>query len=216
LHLLKQARHSIEWHNCGFLAAGKKSELIDGGEAIAEATLQSKEAWSSDLARYDIHHLRFDPNQPLKLQVGNEGEPLPLGLPDAGLQLTVEDPDTGQGTVSLKLPWSKRDQRKHIPKETSLIKVPRDISKLLQEQLQKQAEGWLDGNERLPAAMVQLLEGQPTLSALSSELAKDYGQVSERLAGFLAEYSGITLVLQGPPGSGKSTVTGLVIAQLAK
>jgi len=41
-------------------------------------------------------------------------------------------------------------------------------------------------------------------------------QVSEQLAGFLAEHSGITLALQGPPGTGKTTVASQVIAQLAK
>jgi len=73
-------------------------------------------------------------------------------------------------------------------------------------------------SERLPAAMVQLLERHPLpeLRALNSELAKNPGQVSERLAGFLAGHSGITLALQGPPGTGKTTVVSQVIAQLAK
>jgi len=205
----------VEW--CAYLGRRDKSpsELFDDSEAIAKATWQSK-TWSSGRARAYVHHFRFDPNQPLKLQVGTGVGALTLELPDTGLKLAVAALDAAQGTVSLKLPWSKRDQR--IPKETSLIKVPVDISKSLRERLQEQAEGWLERNQQLPAAMVQLLERQPLpkLRALNSELAKDPGQVSGRLAGFLARHSGITLALQGPPGSGKTTVASQVIAQLVK
>jgi len=47
-------------------------------------------------------------------------------------------------------------------------------------------------------------------------LQKKPGQVNERLAGFLAGHSGITLALQGPSSTGKTTVASQVIAQTAK
>ena len=106
-----------------------------------------------------------------------------------------------------------------IPKGlTSLIKVPADISKSLRESLEGQAETWIDRNQRLPAAIQQLLKRQPlpALKALNTELKGDPERVGELLTAFLARNSGITLALQGPPGTGKSTVTGQVIAQLVK
>ena len=96
--------------------------------------------------------------------------------------------------------------------------MPADISKSIRASLEEQAEGWIDRNQRLPAAIQQLLERQPLpeLKALNGELKGDPIRVSELLTEFLASNRGITLALQGPPGTGKSTVTGQVIAQLAK
>ena len=89
-----------------------------------------------------------------------------------------------------------------IPKGlTSLIKVPADISKSLRESLEGQAETWIDRNQRLPAAIQQLLKRQPlpALKALNTELKGDPERVGELLTAFLARNSGITLALQGPP-----------------
>lgn len=200
-------------------------ELIDDGEAIAAAEWTGMEERPSARTGADIHHFRFDPSQPLKLHGGDGDKRLQLELPDTGLKLDVDALDAEQGRVSLKLPWSKRDQRiangdgEGIPKgPTSLIKVPADISKSLRENLEEQAEGWVDRNQRLPAAIQQLLERQPlpALQALNSELKSDPNRVSALLTEFLASNNGITLALQGPPGTGKSTVTGQVIAQLAQ
>ena len=200
-------------------------ELIDDGEAIAAAEWTGMEERPSARTGADIHHFRFDPSQPLKLHGGDGNKRLQLELPDTGLKLDVDALDAEQGRVSLKLPWSKRDQRiangdsEGIPKgATSLIKVPADISKSLRESLGEQAEAWIDRNQKLPAAIQQLLERQPlpALKALNSELKGNPNRVGELLTEFLASNSGITLALQGPPGTGKSTVTGQVIAQLAK
>ena len=200
-------------------------ELIDDGEAIASAEWTGMEERPSARTGADIHHFRFDPSQPLKLHGGDGDKRLQLELPDTGLKLDVDALDAEQGRVSLKLPWSKRDQRiangdgEGIPKgPTSLIKVPADISKSLRDSLEEQAGDWIDHNQKLPAAIQQLLERQPlpALKALNVELKGDPNQVGGLLTEFLASNSGITLALQGPPGTGKSTVTGQVIAQLAK
>ena len=46
------------------------AELIDDGEAIAEAQWVGMDPRPSARTGADIHHFRFDPAQPLKLQGG--------------------------------------------------------------------------------------------------------------------------------------------------
>jgi len=171
----------------------------------------------------DIHHFRFEPSQPLKLHAGAGDGRLTVELPATSLKLDVDALDAERGTLSLKLPWSKRDQRlangegEGIPQDaTSVIKVPADISKSLRERLEEQAMAWVHEHQAIPPAILQLLERQPlpALQQLNAAIAGDPNAVADALAGFLQEHSGISLALQGPPGTGKTTVTGQVIAQL--
>ncbi len=199
------------------------ADLIDDGEAIAEACWRSMEPRESKLTGADYHTFSFDPAQPLKLRAGSGDRALQLEIPETGLKVSVESLDAERGRVTLKLPWRKRDQRRAnglgdgIPERlTSLIKVPADISEKLRESLLEQANAWLVGTQPLPPAMLQLLERQPIaeLVALNAAITAEPGSVASRLANFLANCSGCTLALQGPPGTGKSTVTAQVIAQL--
>jgi len=199
------------------------ADLIEDGEAIAEACWRSVEPRESKLTGADYHTFSFDPTQPLKLRADSGDRGLQLEIPDTGLKVSVDSLDAERGRVTLKLPWRKRDQRRAdglsdgIPEQfTSLIKVPADISEKLRESLLEQAQGWLAGSQPLPPAMVQLLERQPIaeLEALNAAIAEEPGTVANRLANFLVNCSSCTLALQGPPGTGKSTVTGQVIALL--
>jgi predicted RecB family nuclease len=198
-------------------------ELIDDGEAVAEVKWVGMDERPSARTGADIHHFRFDPSQPLKLHAGNGDGRLTVELPATGLKLNVDALDSEQGTLSLKLPWSKRDQRlangegEGIPKErTSIIRVPEDFSKSLRERLEEQAMEWVHENKLIPKAIVQLLERKPLkeLNELNAVIAGDPNAVAGALASYLQEHSGISLALQGPPGTGKTTVTGQVIAQL--
>jgi predicted RecB family nuclease len=201
------------------------TELIDDGEAIAEAQWVGMDPRPSALTGADIHHFRFDHAQPLKLHGGGESGRLRLELTATGLTLDVDALDGELGTVSLKLPWSKRDARianregegEGIPRElASMIKVPADFSKSLRERLEEQAVGWIHHNKPIPLAIVQLLERQPLpeLKTLNASIEADPRTVATQLAEFLQAHSGIALALQGPPGTGKTTVTGQVIAHL--
>ncbi len=198
-------------------------DLIDDGEAIAEARWVGMEERSSARTGADIHHFRFDPTQPLNLHAGGGDGRLTVKLPASGLKLDVDALDGELGTLSLKLPWSKRDQRisngegDGIPKgPTSVIKVPADISKSLRERLEEQAMAWVHENKPIPQAILQLLERRPLpeLKALNAAIEGDPNGVAGSLAAFLKQHSGISLALQGPPGTGKTTVTSQVIAQL--
>lgn len=199
------------------------ADLIDDGEAIAEARWRSVEPRESKLTGADYHTFSFDPAQPLKLRAESGDRGLLVEIPETGLKLAVESLDAERGRVTLKLPWRKRDQRRAdglgdgIPDQlTSLIKVPADISEKLRDSLLEQANAWLAGSEPIPPAMLQLLERQPIadLVALNAAVEAEPASVATRLADFLVQSSGCTLALQGPPGTGKSTVTGQVIAQL--
>jgi predicted RecB family nuclease len=199
------------------------ADLIDDGEAIAEARWRGVESRESKLTGADYHTFSFDPAQPLKLRADSGDRGLLLEIPETGLMLAVDSLDAERGRVTLKLPWRKRDQRRAdglsdgIPETlTSLIKVPADISEKLRDSLLEQAKAWLAGRQPLPPAMLQLLERQPIaeLVALNRAIAAEPDSVAGRLASFLTNSSGVTLALQGPPGTGKSTVTGQVIAQL--
>jgi uncharacterized protein len=199
------------------------ADLIDDGEAIAEARWRSVEPRESKLTGADYHTFSFDSAQPLKLRAETGDRGLLVEIPETGLKLAVESLDAERGRVTLKLPWRKRDQRRAdglgdgIPDQlTSLIKVPADISEKLRDSLLEQANAWLAGSQPIPPAMLQLLERQPIadLVALNAAVEAEPASVATRLADFLVKSSGCTLALQGPPGTGKSTVTGQVIAQL--
>ena len=198
-------------------------ELIDDGEAIAEARWKSVEARASKLTGADYHTFAFDPSQPLKLSAGSGDRGLQLEIPSTGLKVSVESLDAERGRVTLKLPWKKRDQRRAagfsdgIPEGlSSLIKVPADITESLRESLLEQANCWLSGGKGLPKALLQLLERQPVaeLAGLNEAICAEPVSVIGRLSAFLAGCGAAALALQGPPGTGKSTVTAEVIAQL--
>jgi uncharacterized protein len=199
------------------------SDLIDDGESIAEVRWCSVEARQSQRTGADYHTFSFDPSQPLKL-ASKESERAPqLEIADTGLKLDLDELDNERGRVTLKLPWSKRDQRlanglgDGIPEElTSLIAVPSDITEKLRESLLDQAQRWIGGQDPIPEAMVQLLERRPIpeLKRLNEEIAADPSCITKQLSTFLADRHGFTVALQGPPGTGKSTVTGQVIADL--
>ncbi|MCH9714668.1 MAG: TM0106 family RecB-like putative nuclease, partial [Cyanobacteria bacterium] len=200
------------------------AELIDDGEAIAEARWTSMEARESKRTGADYHTFLFDPSQPLKLSAGNSDRGLQLEIPETGLKLSVESLDAERGRVTLKLPWRKRDQRRAdgfsdgIPQSlTALIKVPADISEMLRDSLLEQANGWFADSQLLPLAMFQLLNRQPVaeLVELNEAIRAEPDSVIGRLTAFLANCGAVALALQGPPGTGKSTVTAQVIAQLA-
>ncbi|MDA7437485.1 TM0106 family RecB-like putative nuclease [Synechococcus sp. AH-601-P06] len=199
------------------------ADLIDDSEAIAEARWVGVEERPSARTGADIHHFRFDPSQPLKLHAGGGDGRLTVELPGSGLKLDVDALDGELGTLSLRLPWSKRDQRiangedEGIPKgPTSVIKVPADISKSLRERLEEQAMAWVHENKPIPQAILQLLERKPLpeLKEVNAAIKGEPSGVANALAAFLQQHSGISLALQGPPGTGKTTVTGQVIAQL--
>ena len=64
-------------------------ELIDDGEAIAEARWKSVEARASKLTGADYHTFAFDPAQPLKLSAGSGDRGLQLEIPSTGLKVSV-------------------------------------------------------------------------------------------------------------------------------
>jgi uncharacterized protein len=158
------------------------TDLIDDGEAIAEARWRSVEPRESKLTGADYHTFSFDPGQPLKLRADTGDRGLQLEIPESGLKLAVDSLDAERGSVTLKLPWKKRDQRRAdglsdgIPDRlTSLIKVPADISEKLRESLLEQANAWLADHQLVPATMLQLLERQPIaeLAALNAAIAAE-------------------------------------------
>lgn len=199
------------------------TDLIDDGESIAEARWRSVQPRESKRTGADYHTFSFDPSQPLKIGARDPDRSPQLEIADTGLKLDIDALDAERGQVTLKLPWSKRDQRRAegigdgIPEQLcSLIAVPADITEKLRDSLLEQANAWLSGASPIPQAMVQLLERQtlPELKPLNDAVAADPACVAARLADFLANRSGCTIALQGPPGTGKTTVTGQVIADL--
>jgi uncharacterized protein len=199
------------------------AELFDDGDSIAEARWHRVQSSQSQRTGADYHSFRFDPAQPLKL-VAKAGERAPqLEIAETGLKLDVDDLDAEQGTVTLKYPWSRRDQRRADGLDdgisdglTSLIAVPSDISEKLRESLLAQAQRWVAAEAPIPAAMVQLLERRPIaeLKGLNAAVEANPARMAAELSAFLAAQTGITMALQGPPGTGKSTVMGQVIADL--
>lgn len=199
------------------------TDLIDDGESIAEARWRSVQPRESQRTGADYHTFSFDPSQPLKIGARDADRSPQLEIADTGLKLDIDALDAERGQVTLKLPWSKRDQRRSeglgdgIPDQLcSLIAVPADITEKLRGSLLEQANAWLSEASPIPQAMVQLLERQalPELKPLNAAVSADPSAVAARLTDFLANSSGCTLALQGPPGTGKTTVTGQVIAYL--
>ncbi|WP_236550522.1 TM0106 family RecB-like putative nuclease [Cyanobium sp. Copco_Reservoir_LC18] len=211
----------VEWWAFFERLEQNPDERFADAEVIAAATLESIEEKETARATHKELTYRFDTEQPLKLR-NTSGNLLRLYLPEEELSLAAEL-DDDDGKVVLKLPGKKERERADagrpisLPARTDLVLFPPDISQHLRAHLARQASGWVDAKEPLPAAMQHLLERRtmPELEPINARTRQDPGRTPAELAGFLATANGVALALQGPPGTGKTTVTAELIAQLA-
>ncbi|MEB3332747.1 MAG: TM0106 family RecB-like putative nuclease [Synechococcaceae cyanobacterium] len=105
-----------------------------------------------------------------------------------------------------------------LPGICDLIPLPKQIYKRMLPDLVRQAQAWVNAHQPLPAAMQHLLERRaiPALRDLNAVIRLNPEATAVELAAFLGSADGLTLSLQGPPGSGKTTVTGELIARLVQ
>jgi uncharacterized protein len=208
----------VEWWDFYARLEQPPEERLDDPEVIVAARLESDETRQLPRSRQRLLTYSFDCNQPLKL---NDGAGLTLYLTEAEIPLSAKlDEETG--TVVLTLPDSTQQTRLQsgrpvtIPEQTDLILFPPDISQHLRPHLAGQAEGWVEGKD-LPAAMLHLLERRrmPELEPINERTRLNPAGTATDLAAFLSDADGVALSLQGPPGSGKTTVTAEIIARLS-
>jgi uncharacterized protein len=207
----------VEWWEFFARLELPPEERLDDPEVIVAAKLEGVEPRQLPKSRQRLLTYSFDRDQPLKL---NDGAGLSLYLTEAGISLDA-DLDEEAGLVILKLPESREQKRLKaglsvsIPEQSDLVLSPPDISQHLRPHLAAQAARWLEGAD-LPAAMVHLLERRrmPELEPINARTRRDPASTASDLAGYLANANGVALSLQGPPGSGKTTVTAELIAQL--
>ena len=92
-----------------------------------------------------------------------------------------------------------------LPKYCDLIPLPKQIYKRMLPDLVRQAKGWVDERKKLPNAMIHLLEKRsiPELIDLNKKIRTNPEETASSLTEFLSSAEGITLSLQGPPGTGR-------------
>ena len=190
-----------------------KDELDDEGrreeaDALGELTYVRSREDSTPRSRSTLHRFRF-PEQEHRIEKGKQLHDPRKDFNDA-LAGTVFD--FGRDAES---PWIelKLDSRKPVPTATSLVPCERFHPTPKPESLQRLAHGVLehgmDGDGPFWAAR-QLLLRKPLGSATGSRHDPAHW-ARERVA----QLDGGYLAIQGPPGSGKSTVGAEMIVDLA-
>lgn len=225
----------VEWWEFFHRLQMTPEEREEDSEVIAGARLEGVDRIKSSHGfRY-----RFDPSQPLKLAAREgrnprfalvplvpDGERLvplePLALDDGRawsaeglLDRTRDDLVTVKATTAalakaVGLPASQ------LPAHADLVPTPKQIYRSMLADLVRLAKGWVFERKPLPPALLHLLERRSIaeLPALNQRIRRTPATTTHELAAFLREADGLGLSLQGPPGSGKTTVTGRVIADL--
>ena len=227
----------VSWWEFYSRLAMPTEEREEDSEVIAAASFQGCETIKTS----QHHRYHFDSSQPLKLagdgrafsvalvplqpHAGGFSGGDPLGDPEQGgraIGFSAElDPDN-PGTVVLPIGPTKRAKLEAmghrgdvLPRHADLIPFPFQVRGYL-DNLVRIAQAWVDEDQPLPPALVQLLERRsvPELVALNARIRQTPAQTAAAMAEVLQQADGLALSLQGPPGTGKTTVTGELIARL--
>lgn len=129
--------------------------------------------------------------------------------------LSIASVDETKGIATAHV---KENIKARLPGYSNLIHIPQDFSFSLRQNLAKQAREWTQDHSPLPAAFVHLLtrSGSSEITKLNQKIEKNPSNTAALISGFLGASDGISLVIQGPPGSGKTTCAAEIIVSLAQ
>lgn len=190
------------------LAMNTESRYQDS-DCIASATLEETGHYKNKkhYARY-----RFDGKQPFRFSK-KKNNTVNIACLGSRINLELIEVDATSGVISLAV--DSRDV-KHLAEHTDLIHIPQDFSKALRYSLAEQAQQWLEHPDSLPDTILHLFthEESDQVRRLVQQANSNPEQRVQLLSDYLFDAEGKSLVLQGPPGSGKTTCAADVIATL--
>ena len=182
---------------------------FEDSECIASATLEEIGNYKNTkrYARYS-----FDANQPFRFSK-KKNNTVRLACLNSRINLELIDVDASTGVISLAV---EDKDASRLPEQTDLIHIPQDFSSGLRQSLAEQAGQWLEDLKTMPAVARHLFSQEE--SEQVRELVQEADSKPEQRVQLLSEYlfdaEGKSLILQGPPGSGKTTCAADVIATL--
>lgn len=190
------------------LAMNTESRYQDS-DCIASAILEETGHYKNDK-----HYVRycFDGRQPFRFGK-KKNNTVRIACLSSRINLELIEVDATSGAITLAV--DSRDV-KHLSEQTDLIHVPQDFSKGLRYSLAEQAQQWLEEPASLPVSIQHLFsqEESDQVRHLVQQANNNPAQRVQLLSDYLFDAEGKSLVLQGPPGSGKTTCAADVIATL--
>ena len=104
-----------------------------------------------------------------------------------------------------------------FPKNCSFIRYPEDPSFSLRENLKLQAEDWINNPDKIPLSLRNFLDKEPNdkITELNKLIKNDTKNISNFIAEFINSQKSTILAIQGPLGTGKTTVTANCIHKMA-
>lgn len=182
---------------------------FDNSACIASARLEETGDYKNTkkYARYS-----FDASQPFRFSK-KENNTVRLACLNSRVNMELIDVDASTGVISLAVE-DKNVSR--LSEQTDLIHIPQDFSSGLRQSLAEQSKQWLEDLNAIPEVVWHLIAQEE--SEQVRHLVQAANSEPEKLVQLLSEYlfdvDGESLVLQGPPGSGKTTCSADVIATL--
>lgn len=178
-------------------------ELYIDAECLAIATVKSRDGANAKIS--------FDPQQPLKLKVGDKFVLHGIPKPNANIEITKLD--LVKGTAEINLPKSMQTD-----KEITLIPggpIPTKAQKII---LSEMAENWqTKGESALTSAALDILYRRPARVKGITPGTELYSADETPLAAALRlsiNLDSSALSIQGPPGSGKTFTGARIICHL--
>lgn len=181
-------------------------------DCIAEAVLEEIVPYKNDVfaARY-----RFDPHQPFRFATPKRNKKEKLICQSSRTVLELESVEEMQGVVTVLV---KSESKNKLESRANIVHVPQDFSRLLRQNLAQQASQWIQAKKSPSNAFLDLLnrQGHEDIAALNRVIDTNASHRSAAISEFLRRSDGISLVIQGPPGSGKTSCAAEIICQLTQ
>ena len=188
--------------------AMNSESLYKDSDCIASALLEETGYHKNDkpYARY-----RFDAKQPFRFSKKNNT--IRLACLSSRTNLVQIDADVTEGMITLAVNTSDVNR---LAEQTDLIHIPQDFSTGVRQYLAEQAERWLEDVDSLPATIRHLFSQSESeqVRRLVEQANREPDRKAQLLSDHIFDSEGTSLILQGPPGSGKTTCAADVIATL--
>jgi hypothetical protein len=186
--------------------------LFKDSDCISGANLQDVTPYTDGIiaARY-----KFDPQQPFRFTNPKGSSKIKMVCQASRVGFEMESIEIIQGVVTLLVKAHLQDR---LESRASFIHVPQDFGQSLRASLAQQAPRWVEELATLPRAFSHLLlnEGSEDILCLNDSIDLSPDQTASAITRFLNRADGVSLVLQGPPGSGKTSCAANIISSLAR